>query len=71
MTKPRPVGNRAAELLDEAIKALQRSKRHLREAEIKQDRQPDTAAAMRQTVELWITEAEVLTLRVRTGQYEE
>jgi hypothetical protein len=71
VTKPRPVGNRAAELLDQAIKHLQRSREQLKSAEVKQDRNPDLAALMRRDVGLWIAEAEILTLRVRTGQYEE
>ena len=71
MTRPRPLGNRAAELVDKAITLLSTSRQRLRDAELRQDRHPDTAAAMRDKADHGITEAVELLLRVRHWQYEE
>jgi hypothetical protein len=71
VTKPRPLGNRAAELVDQALRHLRYSREQLATAERKQDRHPDSATLLRIQADRAIVEAENLILRVRTGQYEE
>ncbi len=71
MTKPRPLGNRAAELVDIAIQHTRHAQRLARDARRHQDRHPDLAAAMTRDAESEMTRVENLLMRVRYGDFDE
>jgi hypothetical protein len=71
VTKPRPLGNRAAELVDIAIQHTRHAQRLAHDARAKQDRHPDLAAQMVRDAEAQMTRVENLLMRVRYGDFDE
>jgi hypothetical protein len=71
VTKPRPLGNRAAELVDIAIQLTRHAQRLAHDAPKHQDRHPDLAAQMVRDAAAQMTRVENLLMRVRYGDFDE